>query len=233
MDIDKQLVEIGFTEYEAKAYVALLQLGPATGYQTAKESGVPRSTIYEVLNKLAARGAVLTQSLGDQVRYAPVPADILLNRLRHEFERNIDRLLDGFERLDVSVSLGDTWNLTGLNNLFAYARQMIMQATEEVVLMVGDDDELDALFLELQEAHARGIRLIVLSPTPYDAGDMPISVHPDGLSLRQIVGHGFVLVMDGRQALLADVERSQSAIWTTNGFAIAWALWCLKRKDMQ
>lgn len=73
---------LGFTEYEAKAYVTLLQLGSATGYQIAKESGVPRSMIYETLNKLAARGAVLTQSFAEMVRYAPVPPEELLSRMR-------------------------------------------------------------------------------------------------------------------------------------------------------
>src|SRR5512143_1858096 len=85
-------MDVGFTEYEAKAYVALLRLGPATGYQVAKESGVPRSMIYESLNKLAARGAVLTQSVGKMVRYAPVPPEQLLSRMRRELEDHVDAL---------------------------------------------------------------------------------------------------------------------------------------------
>jgi sugar-specific transcriptional regulator TrmB len=68
-------MDVGFTEYEAKAYVALLRLGPATGYQVAKESGVPRSMVYEILNKLVARGAVAPQSFAEMVRYASVPPD--------------------------------------------------------------------------------------------------------------------------------------------------------------
>ena len=32
---------LGFTEYEAKTYVTLLQLGSATGYQIAKEMRRP------------------------------------------------------------------------------------------------------------------------------------------------------------------------------------------------
>ena len=96
----EQLVTVGFTEYEAKVYVALQRCSPATGYQVAKESGVPRSTIYEVLGKLIARGAVVTQSFGDMVRYAPVPPDLLLDRMRHEFEDTLDELADGFQAHD-------------------------------------------------------------------------------------------------------------------------------------
>ncbi|MBN1935168.1 MAG: TrmB family transcriptional regulator, partial [Anaerolineae bacterium] len=37
----EQLVKIGFSEYEAKAYIALLRENPITGYQLSKLSGVP------------------------------------------------------------------------------------------------------------------------------------------------------------------------------------------------
>ncbi|MDW8233947.1 MAG: helix-turn-helix domain-containing protein, partial [Roseiflexaceae bacterium] len=33
MDVLEQLTALGFTEYEAKVYLALLQEHPATGYQ--------------------------------------------------------------------------------------------------------------------------------------------------------------------------------------------------------
>ena len=53
-----RLVKIGFSEYEAKAYLALLGASPVTGYQLSKDSGVPRSMIHEVLGKLTARRRV-------------------------------------------------------------------------------------------------------------------------------------------------------------------------------
>jgi HTH-type transcriptional regulator, sugar sensing transcriptional regulator len=225
----QRLVDVGLTEYEAKAYLALLQLGPATGYQVAKESGVPRSTIYEILAKLVMRGAVLTQSFAEQVRYAPVPPEQFLGRLQREFRGHTDALLDGLKDLTrPAAPPGNTWNLTGRKNLFSYARQMIEQARKEVALLVGDDDELDELLPSLQEAQARGVALNVISPTPYDAGEVPVIVHPDGLGLRQAIGHGFTLVTDGRVALTGEVDRSESAVWTTNGYAVAWIRWCLK-----
>ena len=224
-----RLVEIGLSEYEAKAYIALVRLGTATGYQVAKESGVPRSTIYETLGKLVVRGAVLTQSFAEQVRYAPTPPERFLGRLRREFEDHHDALLDGLNNLtETGVPPGNTWNLSGRQNLFSYARQMIDQSQHEVALVVGDDDELDQLLPQLREAHARGVALTVVSPTPYDAGDVPVSVHPQGAALRQIIGHGLTLVVDGREALIGEVDRSESAVWTTNGYAVSWAAWCLK-----
>ena len=65
MDMLQKLAQIGFTEYEAKVYLALLALNPATGYQLSKESGVPRSMVYEALKRLHARGAALETVEGE------------------------------------------------------------------------------------------------------------------------------------------------------------------------
>lgn len=80
------LMHVGLTEYEAKAYVALRRLGPASGYQVAKESGVPRSATFETLAKRGMRGAALTQSFAEQVQYAAVPTEQHLGLLRLEFQ---------------------------------------------------------------------------------------------------------------------------------------------------
>ncbi len=222
-------VTLGFTEYEAKAYVALLQLGTATGYQIAKESGVPRSMVYESLSKLAARGAVLTQSLAETVRYAPVPPEQLLSRMRRELDDQVEALSRDLMAVATSgVSTGGTWNLSGRQNILAYARQMIERAEHEIALSFGDDDELDELLPRLQEAHGRRLSLVVVSTVPYDAGRVPVVVYPLGQQLRQAIGHGLTLIVDGREALVGEVDRSETAVWTTNHYTVAWVLWCLK-----
>lgn len=231
MSLVERWMDIGFTEYEAKTYIALLRLGPATGYQIAKESGVPRSMVYEILNKLVARGAVVTQSFAEMVRYAPVPPDDLLERMRREMEDNLAALTDALKGITAgSAAPGSTWNLAGRKNILAYARQMIDRAQSEVALIVGDDDELDELLPQLQEARDREVALTVILPVPYDAGDLPLMVYPHGQSLRQAVGHGLALIVDGSESLIGEVDRSESAAWTTNGFAVALALWCLKHE---
>ena len=91
MNVDPigKLVELGFSEYEAKAYVALLRKSPVTGYELAKLSGVPRSMIYEVAGKLTARGAAMTLRKDGAIQYAPVPAEELLEHLHREHDELI------------------------------------------------------------------------------------------------------------------------------------------------
>ncbi|MFD2351428.1 TrmB family transcriptional regulator [Nonomuraea ferruginea] len=71
----EELQRLGMSGYEAKAYVALVAAGaPLNGYEVAKRSGVPRSTVYETLGKLVGRGAAYEVRLGDAgVGYISLP----------------------------------------------------------------------------------------------------------------------------------------------------------------
>ncbi len=52
---------LGLSTYQAEAYFALLLESPLTGYKLSKISSVPRSRIYETIEKLIAKGLVLSQ----------------------------------------------------------------------------------------------------------------------------------------------------------------------------
>jgi len=50
------LKKLGFTEYEAKVYLALLSKHPATAYTISKASGVPHSRVYDIARRLIKKG---------------------------------------------------------------------------------------------------------------------------------------------------------------------------------
>lgn len=52
MEIQDILMKIGLTEKEASIYLAVLELGSATGYAIARKSGMKRPTTYTVLENL-------------------------------------------------------------------------------------------------------------------------------------------------------------------------------------
>ncbi len=87
------LKQSGMSGYEAKAYVALLGAGePLNGYEVAKLSGVPRSTVYETLGKLVARGYAFQVTEDDAVSYVPLPSDALVGRIRRDTQETIEGL---------------------------------------------------------------------------------------------------------------------------------------------
>jgi len=58
----EKLQRVGLTQYEAKAYVALLNTHLNTATQVSEKSGVPRTKIYSVLETLKHKGWVRVYS---------------------------------------------------------------------------------------------------------------------------------------------------------------------------
>ena len=58
----ERLQRVGLTEYEAKAYLALLNAHLSTATQASEKSGVPRTRIYSVLESLKDKGWVRVYS---------------------------------------------------------------------------------------------------------------------------------------------------------------------------
>ena len=103
------MMELGFTEYEAKTYLALLKDSPATGYQVSKDAGIPRSMVYEALGRLANKGAIMSLPMGDTTKYAPVPVAELLDNLRHKYEGALDTAHELLAEAEAQTPVEQVW----------------------------------------------------------------------------------------------------------------------------
>jgi HTH-type transcriptional regulator, sugar sensing transcriptional regulator len=76
-----RLVRLGLTQYEARAYLALIRRDGSTPAEVAKVAGVPRQRIYDVIDSLAAKGLV-SERPGRAAKFAATPpaeaADLLV-----------------------------------------------------------------------------------------------------------------------------------------------------------
>ena len=79
-DVESVLREIGLNAYEIKAYLTLLKLGPATGYNIGKMSGVPSGRIYDIVDSLMLKGLV-EQKAGKPKKFAAIRPEIALSAL--------------------------------------------------------------------------------------------------------------------------------------------------------
>src|SRR5262245_16506636 len=73
-DVVPALVALGFSLNESRAYAALLQESPATGYEVGVRAQIPRSAVYGVLRRLVKAGAARSIA-GSPERFAPAPAE--------------------------------------------------------------------------------------------------------------------------------------------------------------
>ena len=85
----KFLLEIGFTLNESKVYLTLLQNRYLNGYEISKLSNVSRSLVYNVIDRLVAKGFVL-KSEGQINYYCALPYDKVIEKIRND---NINKIL--------------------------------------------------------------------------------------------------------------------------------------------
>lgn len=127
------LEKLGLSNYEAKAYFAILSEPPLTGYKLSKVSGVPRSRIYETIEKLAAKGLILTQD-GETSLVKPVSFETFLERKENETRQNIDSLRKALSKIKKPPEDLGIWNISGRDQILEASLQLVSQSKKHVYL---------------------------------------------------------------------------------------------------
>lgn len=212
--IEQVMTGLGFSLYESRAYIALVAENPLTGYELSGRSGIPRSKIYECIERLTRKRLVFPVE-GSPVRYAPVPPEELVRRLSREFGSSLDllgRLMRETPRNDRAEYI---FNIGGHEEITGKAAEMIADAREEIDLALWDE-EIGSLRPELEQACTRGVRVRVLAFGGTSVPGCEIYRHrtitPDGESGRWITA-----VRDRDEALTGQCSGEDAmAAWTRN-----------------
>jgi HTH-type transcriptional regulator, sugar sensing transcriptional regulator len=162
------LQQIGFTEYEAKVYLALLTNPAVTGYEVARHSGVPRAKVYEVLEALARRGVVLVETSDGKQLYQPVEHELLLSGFRRDMTSLLADLGSELDRVSVLGREPRLLTLRDRRSVLERCREMCETAQAQI-LICGWPEELAELRPALLAAEQRGVACHVLSYGPLDA----------------------------------------------------------------
>ena len=213
------LQNLGFSQYEAKVYLALLQQPAVTGYELAKNSGVPASKIYGTLNKLIAREVV--QAIDSEPKkYIPIPPEEILSRMRGEFLETIDFLSEKLEQIYSHSEVLDEhiWNLSGRNSILRKVIDFISEACKQILLSIWDE-ELDEITTYLQKAHKRDVKISIVHFGERHLGIGNEYRHGREHQIRvERGGRRIVLVVDDQKMILGHFGENgrSNAAWTTN-----------------
>lgn len=156
-DIIKALENLGLSNYEAKAYLAFLSESPLTGYKLSKISGVPRSRIYETIEKLVAKGLVLAQE-GDTTLLRPVSLESFLEKKEKESQQNINFLKERLPQIENAEEDHGIWNITGQDRVFEIANHIISQSKSHIYI-VSFESDIVHFEGELLKAEKRGVSI--------------------------------------------------------------------------
>ena len=219
--------QVGLSEYEARAYCALLNGPPANGYQIAQRSGVPRAKIYEALARLAERGAAVLVDGGesDAKLYAPTDPSAFIGRIEESMQQACGEALDRLKKLQNDQRVVEVlWRVTSREDLVARGRQLTAGAVETLHVALWAE-EFDALLGDLTDALSRGVRVALILYSRH-RGIVDLQARGAGAvrhsrSKNQsvpILGRQFALVADRRKCITGSIfaEGDVEGVYTLN-----------------
>ncbi|MCP3939931.1 MAG: TrmB family transcriptional regulator [Desulfobacteraceae bacterium] len=221
MENNSRLKNLGFSQYEAACYMALVSNHPINGSQLSKVSGIARSRIYDVLRNLISKGYVIEVK---ESLYAPLPPDEIIRRLKSNFDKNIAAFENEIVKTSQKENYEYIWTLTGYDNVMGKARKMIGEAKKEIyVRLFPEADSHLSNDLIAAEKNGVKIRYIAMGKIP-EKFDIQVT-HPNHKNLTKAIGgRSFDIITDKKEALVGIFEtgnEENSPInWTRNQWFI-------------
>lgn len=217
--------ELGFSANEAKIYLVLLKKNPLNGYEIAKESGISRSMVYEILRRLTLKKAIVPLD-SEPTTYGPVDYRELIQNHRDQQSETLNKLEKKLkEYLGNHESDDYVLNIATHDELVASMRLAVRTAKKEIAISMWDK-EIAMIETELADANARGVLIHILSfnKMPFTFGVQHCYEIPD---IDQIfLNRRAILVTDRKYLLMGEwnQKRSEISIATRNQMLVNHAL---------
>jgi predicted transcriptional regulator len=136
------LQKLGLKEYEARCFVGLSRLSTGTAKKLSEITEVPRTRVYDAIRVLEAQGLVEIQHSSPQ-QFRAVSLSEATETLHDQHEARIGRLRDALEPIETldpeaESPVQEVWAMSGRDPIENRSTQLISEASDEVVLVVGD-----------------------------------------------------------------------------------------------
>jgi sugar-specific transcriptional regulator TrmB len=204
--IAERLTQLGFTHYEARTYLGLLQTDGATGYSIANDTGVPQPKVYETLRRLVERGAAVRTGEKPS-RYRAIPPDAVLQGIERDFTARVAAARHDLESLPRRESPAQLLPVSRLESFApaVEAASTAIAAARTRVYLSGSRDELLGLRAAVGEAADAGVEFVVVHfgrlPFPAPAGQIVRHASTDGAIYRSRHARHLAVAVDSRWAL--------------------------------
>ncbi len=135
-ELHELLQKLGFTAYEARAYIALVVNGPLTATELASKSEIPQPRVYDVVQSLLAKGLILV-SEGRPRKFTAIDPSIALRSYvdrRHLEERKaLEEVLREVRSVAPLGGEPGVWTTTGYTPALNLLQESASSARSELL----------------------------------------------------------------------------------------------------
>ncbi|GBE05930.1 MAG TPA: TrmB family transcriptional regulator [Nitrospirae bacterium] len=217
-----RLKQLGFSDYEARAYTALLKENPSTAYEISKNSGIPSSKVYEVVKRLESRRMIQSIHGERSTMFIPAPPDEFIENYRRVTDESLSAARSELKKFKTGIDASYTWHIKDYEGLILKAKRMLDTCRHSVLLSIWPA-ELEELAQSINSAEGRGVRIALVHHGTTNTKFGQLYRHPveDTIYARK-GARGFALVADSKEVLTGKIEgRVPEAIWSMNeGFVM-------------
>lgn len=203
-----RLKELGFSEYEARAYVALVGLARGTAREVCEISGVPQGRIYSVLRGLSDRGFVEIEEGSPTFYHAGDPGD-LFRSIKEEYCASVDELTAGLRQLHAEARPSSPfWSIHSERGILNRLKTVVRNATEDIIIIAQHPRGLASIAGELKAANRR-VNLTIIVPDKEAFAGLGLRIFEAGDELTDLF-----------REMWAKNAKMKDARWTTELFVI-------------
>ena len=217
------LSALGYSDLESRIYCELTRSGAATGYRVAKAIGRPGANVYQALNSMQQKGAVLLADAASK-SYRALPAEELLAILERGFRSRLDAAEEALATLTPAAADDLLYKLASADQAYEHARAMIARA-QSIVLFDLFPGPFQSFEPQLLEAQRRGVRVAGTVYEAVEGEDAGSIAHlaPNGPEVRAAYpGAIMTFVVDARQyletLLTSDGRALLNGVWTDSAY---------------
>jgi HTH-type transcriptional regulator, sugar sensing transcriptional regulator len=190
------LGKVGLTQYEARAYIALVARGLGDAATLATAAGIPRTSAYKVLESLAEKGYAKPTG-GKPILFRPTPPLDVAETLKGAIQEVFEKLAQLHRVVAEHGEPQLVYLLSGRERVLQKIGELLDQSTGAFILTTPQlADVRDELGKKIQHAVKRGVRVTFITT--------PLQRIPEGVEFvpRENLRATEVL-SDGAHALLA------------------------------
>lgn len=214
----ESLMNLGFSEYEAKIYLTLINNYPMTAYEIAKNSGVPTSKVYEALKKLFEKEIISLTAKKKTNLYVPINPDELINRYKNMTENILETLKIKLYNYKIKKGLLNVWNISDYNYFIDKAKTIINKSLKEVLISIWSE-EFTLLKDTLKKTIEKGINLAIVHFGYTNFKFKNLYLHPIQETIyKSKHSRGTTIVIDKNEMLTGIVlpNNKFEGVWTMN-----------------
>ncbi len=235
------LEELGLTEYEARCFVALTRLSKGTAKEISQVADIPRSRVYDTIERLDRKGLVNVQQTEPR-EYKAVPVDTACRRIREDYDSRINAAENALGQLEEPDSPDDEgmWAITRREHVTERVVTFLEEAEDTVHYLVPTTEVADREILAaLESAADRGVDVYVEVPTADARAEFANSTPSADIAIASDLEEtndvydewpAQLLMVDKRSIVAAGIKESdlpdvvdEMAVWTygrDHGFAV-------------